>query len=51
MYIDKLVDIGNESNTCHKTIKIEPVKVKSSAYINVNVEIMIKILSLKLVIM
>ena len=49
--IHKLSDIDKESNTCHRTIKIEPVTVKSSACINVNVETMIKILNLKLVFM
>ena len=51
MNIHKLSDIDKESNTCHRTIKIEPVTVKSSACINVNVETMIKILNLKLVFM
>ena len=38
MYIDKLDDIDNESNTCYRTTKMEHLNVKSSAYINVNVE-------------
>ena len=38
MYIDNLVDIGNEyKNTYHSRIKMKPVDVKSSAYIGFNV--------------
>ena len=34
-YIDKLADIVNEnSNTYHSTIKMNPVDVKSSIYID-----------------
>ena len=39
MYIDKLDDILNKyNNTYHSTIKIKPVDVKSSTYINFNKE-------------
>ena len=52
VYIDKLDDMVNKfNNTCHNTIKIKPVDVKSSTYIKVIVivkKIMIKILNLKL---
>ena len=35
VYIDKLDDMVNRySNTCHSTIKIKPVDVNSSTYIN-----------------
>ena len=51
VYIDKLNDVINEySNTYHRTIKMKPVDVKDSTYILVK-KLMIKILSLKLVIM
>ena len=51
VYIDKLNDIVNEyNNTYHRTIKMKPVDVKDSTYILVK-KLMIKILSLKLVIM
>ena len=47
-YIHKLYDIVNEyNNTYHRTIKIKPVDVKSSTYIDFDVEI-IKIVYLKL---
>ena len=37
MYIDKLDEIVNKyHNTCHSTIKIKPVDVKSSTYIDFN---------------
>ena len=37
--IDKLYDIVNEyNNTYHNTIKIKPVNVKSSTYIDFNKE-------------
>ena len=50
-YIDKLDDTVNEyNNTYHRTIKMKPVDVKDSTYILVK-KLMIKILSLKLVIM
>ena len=39
MYIDKLADILNKyNNTYHRTIKIKPVDVKSSTYIDFNKE-------------
>ena len=35
VYINKLFDIVNKYNhTCHSTIKMKPVKVKSSTYID-----------------
>ena len=37
VYIDKLVDIVNKcNNTYHSTIKIKPIYVKSSTYIDFN---------------
>ena len=40
MYIDKLDDIVNKyNNTCHNTIKMKPVDVKSNTYIVSNKEI------------
>ena len=43
MYIDKLDDIVNEyNNTYHSTIKMNPVDVKSSTYIDSSKEINIK---------
>ena len=40
MYIDKLDDIVDEyNNTCHTTIKIEPIDVKDNTYINAEKEI------------
>ena len=39
MYIDKLDDIvSNYNNTYHSTIKMKPVDVKSSTYIDFNKE-------------
>ena len=38
LYIDKLDDIVNKYNTYHRTIKMKPVDVKSSTYINFNKE-------------
>ena len=39
VYIDKLDDIVNKySNTYHRAIKIKPVDVKPSVYINFNKE-------------
>ena len=39
MYIDKLDDIGNKySNTYHRSIKMNPVNVKSSIHIDFNIE-------------
>ena len=38
LYIDKLDDIVNEyNNTYHRTIKMKPIDVKSSNYIEYNV--------------
>ena len=34
MYINKLVDTVNKYNTYHSTIKMKPVNVKSSTYID-----------------
>ena len=35
LYVDKLVDVANKyNNTYHRTIKMEPSKVKPSTYIN-----------------
>ena len=43
MYIDKLNDIVNKyNNTYHSTIKMNPVDVKSSTYIDSSKEINIK---------
>ena len=40
IYIDKLDDIVNKyNNTCHSTIKMKPVDVKSNTYIDSNKEI------------
>ena len=39
MYIDKLADIVIKyKNTYHRTIKMKPVDVKSSTYIDISVE-------------
>ena len=39
VYIDKLDDIVNKyKNTYHRTIKIKPVNIKSSTYIDFNKE-------------
>ena len=39
MYIDKLADIANEyNNNYHSAIKMKPVDVKSSTYIDFGVE-------------
>ena len=38
LYIDKLEDIVNKYNTYYRTIKMKPVDVKSSTYINFNKE-------------
>ena len=51
-YIDKLDDIVNKyNNTYYRTIKIKPVDVKSSMYIDFIKKIIRKVLNLKLVIM
>ena len=40
VYIDKLDDIVNKySNTFHRTIKMKPIDVKSSTYIDSSKEI------------
>ena len=40
VYIDKLDDIVNKyNNLCHRTIKMKPVDIKQSAYINSSKEI------------
>ena len=55
VYINKLYDLVNEySNTCHRTIKMNPVDVKYNTYVDsMSCALMIKILHLilKLVIM
>ena len=39
-YIDKLDDIVNKyNNTCHRTIKMKPIDVKDSTYINIDKEV------------
>ena len=51
VYIDKLDNIVDEyNNTYHTTIKLKPIDVKDNTYLNVDKEIIIKILNLKLVI-
>ena len=38
--IDKLYDIvGEDNNTCHRTIKVEPVDVKDNTYIDFKNEV------------
>ena len=50
-YIDKLDDIVNKyNNTCHKTIKMKPIDVKPSAYIDSSKEINYQDPNLKLAI-
>ena len=40
VYIDKSDDVVNKyNNTCHRTIKIKPVDVKSNRYIDSSVKI------------
>ena len=52
VHIYKLDNIVNKyNNTCHSTVKLKPVNVKSNTYINSSKEIMIKNLNLKLVIL
>ena len=49
MYIDKLDDIVNKyNNTCHSTIKMKSIDVKSNTYIDFSKESNNKNLSLKL---
>ena len=52
VYIDKLDEIANKySNTYHRTIKMKPVVVIWSMYIEFNKDNDKKVLNLKLVIM
>ena len=52
MYIDKLDDIINKySNTYHRIIKVKPIHVKPSTFIDSSKEINNKDLNLKLVIL
>ena len=52
VHIDKLDNAVNKyNNTYHSTIKMKPVDVKSSTYIDSSKEINKKILNLKLVIL
>ena len=52
VYIDKLDEIANKySNTYHRTIKMKPVDVIWSMYIEFNKDNDKKVLNLKLVIM
>ena len=40
VYINKLDDIVNDyNNTCHRTIKMNPVDVKDNAYIDFGKEV------------
>ena len=49
VYIDKLDEIVNKcNNTYHNTIKMKPVDVNSTTYIDSSKKYMIKILNLKL---
>ena len=49
VYIDRLDDIVNkENNTYHRTIKMKPIYVKTSGYIDFDVQKVIKIQNLKL---
>ena len=52
VYFEKLHDIIDKfDNTYHSTMKMKSTDVKSSTYIDLNVEKMMKILNLKFVIM
>ena len=52
IYINKLDNIVNKyNNTYHSTIKMKPVDVKSSTYIDFDKNMIKKVLNLKLVIM
>ena len=52
MYIDKLDDIVNKDDSSyHSRIKMKPIDVKSSKYVDSSQEINHKILNLKLVIL
>ena len=49
---DKLNELVNKyNNTHHNTIKMKPFNVKDNAYINFDKKVIIKILTVKLVIM
>ena len=49
MYNGKLADIvNNYNNTYHGTVKMKPVNIQSSTYLDFTVEKMMKILKLKL---
>ena len=50
-YINKSDDNNNYNNLYHSTIKIKPVDLKPSTYIDFGKEIIIKTLNLKLVTM
>ena len=52
IYINKLDNIVNKyNNTYHSTIKMKPVDVESSTYIDFDKNMIKKVLNLKLVIM
>ena len=52
VYIEKLDHKGNKyNNTYHSTIKMKPINLKSSTYIESSKKIMKKILNLKLLIL
>ena len=52
VHIDKLVDIVDKhKNSYHRTIKMKPVDVKPSTYVNYGKKLIIKILNVKLAIM
>ena len=52
VHIDKLDDIFNKhNNTCHNTIKMKPVDVKSNTHLTLVKKLIIKSLNLKLVIL
>ena len=52
VYSDKLADILNKYNNAHHTtIKVKPVEVKSSTYIDFDKKIIRKILHFKVVTM
>ena len=51
MCINRLDDIVEKYNNTYRTVKMNPVDVKSKAYINFNKEVIIKVLNLYLTIM
>ena len=52
VYIDELDDFTDKyNNTYHRAMTMKPIDVKTSTYIDFDVEKMVKILDLKLVIM